>query len=258
LVDLPEGAEATVWYQTAADERCVFTGDPLSADPFGDGCADGGWHAEKPADSSEVTAIKVQIDFAEPLQPGDGVELRYRTRTLVTLPEGAPEVDAPAWNSMVVFTTTDAGDGDLEYETLEPNKAGITFQLPDFKVAVGDVVWIDSDRDGIQDDGELPLDGVTVALFEKDGTKVGETQTDEHGRYLFDELPVGEYYIEFTLTDEQAARFAFTADGAGDDRAADSNADPATGRTPVFRLDRPSDETPEVIEAGDYADQEVI
>lgn len=109
--------------------------------------------------------------------------------------------------------------------------------------AVGDYVWIDANNDGIQDDDEDPLPGVTVELYgvDEEGNRstepIATTVTDEDGRYIFDELPAGDYEIRFILTDEQAALYEFTQHHAGDDAGADSNADPETGWTIRFTLD---------------------
>lgn len=44
-------------------------------------------------------------------------------------------------------------------------------------VSVGDRVWWDSDRDGLQGAGEAPAEGVTVTLYAADGTTVVATTT---------------------------------------------------------------------------------
>lgn len=95
--------------------------------------------------------------------------------------------------------------------------------------AVGDYVWVDANRDGVQDAGEEVLPGVTVELLNAAGTVVGTTTTDAQGRYLFDNLVAGTYQVRFTLTEEQAARYTFTREGAGSSDAADSDAVVQTG-----------------------------
>src|SRR5690625_1463882 len=110
--------------------------------------------------------------------------------------------------------------------------------------AIGDYVWVDTNKDGLQDDGEDPLEGVKVELTDADGEPVTDvfgdevepTFTDSQGRYLFDDLPAGEYKVRFTLTDEQSEKYIFTELNAGDDTAVDSDADPATGWTQVIVL----------------------
>ena len=49
---------------------------------------------------------------------------------------------------------------------------------------VGDFVWSDDDCDGIQDDGEPGLEGVTVILTNPDGSEVSFV-TGSDGRYEF-------------------------------------------------------------------------
>ncbi len=52
-------------------------------------------------------------------------------------------------------------------------------------VQIGNRVWIDADRNGIQDAGELPVAGVTVRLYDAAGTLVGTALTDADGLYTF-------------------------------------------------------------------------
>lgn len=53
-------------------------------------------------------------------------------------------------------------------------------------VEVGNYIWKDSNRDGIQDPGEPPLAGVTVALFENcTGEPIATAITDATGNYYF-------------------------------------------------------------------------
>lgn len=101
--------------------------------------------------------------------------------------------------------------------------------------AIGDYVWIDENRDGIQDDEESPLDGVTVVLYDGEGEELDRTTTDENGRYIFDNLPEGEYQVGFQLTEEQERLYNFTDYNEGDDPAEDSNAGD-NGRSEIFTL----------------------
>jgi hypothetical protein len=51
-------------------------------------------------------------------------------------------------------------------------------------VTIGNFVWIDANRDGIQDVAELPISGVKVSLY-KNGVKIAETTTATNGEYYF-------------------------------------------------------------------------
>jgi uncharacterized repeat protein (TIGR01451 family) len=52
-------------------------------------------------------------------------------------------------------------------------------------VEIGNYVWFDADRDGLQDPGENPVPGVIVELVGADGGVVGTAITDVNGNYYF-------------------------------------------------------------------------
>jgi len=53
-------------------------------------------------------------------------------------------------------------------------------------IEIGNRVWLDGNRDGIQDVSETPISGVTVNLYASDGTTLLATAiTDSTGHYLF-------------------------------------------------------------------------
>ena len=88
------------------------------------------------------------------------------------------------------------------------------------------------DGDGIQDDGELGIQGVTVNLLDADGNVVATTTTDANGNYRFEIGDPGTYVVEFA----PKSGWTFTTKDAGNDDALDSDADPTTGRTPSFTV----------------------
>ncbi|WP_458334947.1 SdrD B-like domain-containing protein [Staphylococcus pseudintermedius] len=61
---------------------------------------------------------------------------------------------------------------------------------------LGDKVWEDLNKDGIQNENEPGIKGVKVTLTKEDGSTV-ETTTDEKGNYKFTELPNGKYKVVF-------------------------------------------------------------
>jgi hypothetical protein len=102
-------------------------------------------------------------------------------------------------------------------------------------VSVGDYVWLDSDRDGIQDAAEKGIPGVTLVLTGPNGpvtdiagNAVGPTVTDADGGYTFANLPVLQAGQDYTVTiDKQASSKALgtlvpTIANVGD-RATDSS-----------------------------------
>jgi hypothetical protein len=94
--------------------------------------------------------------------------------------------------------------------------------------SIGDCVWFDENEDGLQNDGESGVEGVTVTLYDADGNAVATTTTDAECGYLFTGLPPGDYTVTFGDVPEG---MCFVAPGAGDKPARDSDADKKTGET---------------------------
>jgi len=99
--------------------------------------------------------------------------------------------------------------------------------------AVGNYVWIDTNQNGIQDNGEVKLAGVTVNLLDSTGKQIETTTTDANGYYYFDKLCAGTYQMQFILP---AGYEWTTADSTGSTDADNSDANQATGLTAMFTL----------------------
>ena len=136
---------------------------------------------------------------------------------------------------------------------------------------IGDVTWIDSNNNGVQDKGEEPLVGVTVTLFSVDGSgkqtlvktdingdPVVPAVTNEQGWYMFDNLPAGNYQVQFTLTKDQATKYIFTSLKAGKDGAVDSNANPVSGLSDLIVLDDSNKALDKEYRNGDFGASEGI
>ncbi|HCX0979294.1 TPA: MSCRAMM family adhesin SdrD, partial [Staphylococcus aureus] len=64
---------------------------------------------------------------------------------------------------------------------------------------IGNYVWEDTNKNGIQELGEVGVKGVTVVAYDnKTNKEVGRTITDEKGGYLIPNLPNGDYRVEFS------------------------------------------------------------
>jgi uncharacterized repeat protein (TIGR01451 family) len=85
---------------------------------------------------------------------------------------------------------------------------------------LGDYVWLDTNRNGIQDDTEVGVPGVLVTLYRADGTALATDTTDADGFYLFENLAPGSYYVGFA----KPQGYAFTQYDAGSDDGLDSDA----------------------------------
>ena len=95
------------------------------------------------------------------------------------------------------------------------------------KASLGDKVWEDTNKNGIQDAGESGIANVTVKLYTMCRTLVATTTTNSSGIYSFTNLTPGDYYVEFT----KPTGYTFSPKDAGSDDAKDSDADVTTGKT---------------------------
>src|SRR5688500_10120707 len=87
--------------------------------------------------------------------------------------------------------------------------------------SVGDIVWRDTDGDGVHEPGELGIGGVTVRLYDARGTLVDTQVTSATGAWRFDYLRPGEYLLEVT----PPSGMTFTRRGQGSDATRDNDFD---------------------------------
>jgi uncharacterized repeat protein (TIGR01451 family) len=141
----------------------------------------------------------------------------------ITLPNGFKLSNKDAGND-------DTKDSDINPSTLE-SEAVTLHSGQEYKdldgglysiSSIGDRVWLDSNANGIQDDGEVGLKDVDVELLKADESPTGKTlKTDENGNYIFKNLTAGEYKVKFTLP----SGYILSDKKQGDDDAKDSDVD---------------------------------
>lgn len=152
---------------------------------------------------------------------------------------------AASAEALAPYAPTTAGVGDREFDSStweassEPGALGrdgdrdptLDFGFVTKTYAIGDLVWVDENANGRQDDGEPALSGVEVDLLDGEGSVLDSTTTDDAGRYVFDGLSAGNRMVQFTLTTQQSDVYEFTSANVGSGDAADSDADPVDGLT---------------------------
>ncbi|MFS3130110.1 SdrD B-like domain-containing protein [Nocardioides sp. Bht2] len=166
-----------------------------------------------------------------------------------------PAVDSSTWEATStpgLLVTHEAHDPKLDFGFIRE------------AVSVGDYVWEDVDRDGIQDAGEPGIEGVLLELFRSDGNgglvKVTRdvngallpvVRTDEDGAYLFTGLPilpVGESYtVRINKTDADTvtalAPFVPTTEGDNGGDGADDSSTDSSASTADLSVDGSTDRT---------------
>ncbi len=130
---------------------------------------------------------------------------------------------------------TETGEGSHEDDAADADTdLTIDFGFETFITRIGDFVWLDTNRDGLQDPGEPGLGGVPVQLFDGNNNNfLGNTTTAADGFFAFTGLPAGSYYLHFPTT-----LFPYVLTKAEQDPAdlLDSDASVSTGLTPIFTL----------------------
>jgi len=158
-------------------------------------------------------------------------------------------------NEGITYTITPQNQGDDPTIDSDPNITGTTGLIfvgsgepvsnvdvglystpipipPGPQATIGNLVWVDADGDGVQDDGEPGMPGIIVELLNLKGEVVAEVTTDDDGRFEFVVEP-GSYQLSFSTLEEMA----FTLQDEGDDDNRDSDVDPVTGLTTVITVE---------------------
>ncbi|QDT70562.1 Serine-aspartate repeat-containing protein E precursor [Planctomycetes bacterium MalM25] len=157
-------------------------------------------------EASEATVTITDTDAAVDGDAAESITVLFSDLTNVA---GMSAADLSAVTAIEVeFDFTQAGQESLDAQVDVVGIVGFTTKTADFTVlnemSIGDLVWLDSDNDGVADVGEPGISSVAVTLYEdsdSDDSIVGEaiagtTTTDLTGAYLFTGLLPGDYIVQ--------------------------------------------------------------
>ncbi|KJV05266.1 SdrD B-like domain-containing protein, partial [Methylocucumis oryzae] len=198
--------------------------------------------------TSQVTGSDGAYKFTD-LVPGD-----YVVKFIAS--------DGSILSTADVGTTDDLNDSDAGTSgftgtyTLASGDDNISVDAGFYELAsLGDKIWYDKDTDGVQDDNEAGISGLTVNLMgagannifgDGDDEILATDTTDDNGNYLFTGLDPGNYQVQFS----KPAGYVYTQSNQGSDDAKDSDAVVATGRSGTVNLE--SGESDLTVDAGVY------
>lgn len=131
-------------------------------------------------------------------------------------------------SSLFLILFVSCQDGSTPFNPDPQHNANAALQSAE----IGDFVWVDGNRDGIQDEGEPGLPGVRVNLYNCEERLIDSTTTDENGRYHFMELEASQYVVGFVAPEG----YVFSPQDQGDNDQRDSDANVETGKTICFTL----------------------
>ncbi|MDJ1089561.1 SdrD B-like domain-containing protein [Macrococcoides caseolyticum] len=163
--------------------------------------------------------VKINSDGSATVDLGnivkDGYIIKSTANKLAT-PTGARD-----FTSEMSFATVRNGaktqDANTSYIT--SSSAGSTGEGTNAKYSIGDKVWVDTNKDGIQNENGTGLSNVTVNLLDSTGIRIATTTTDSNGNYKFDGLSNGNYQVEVVKPEG----YNFTTPKSGSDDSVDSD-----------------------------------
>jgi len=118
------------------------------------------------------------------------------------------------------------GIGTTQILTLMPQGTLTNVDLGIYEfVTIGDMVWIDSNENGLMDAGEDGLPGVIITLINQNGSAKDMVETDANGKYLIENVIPGMYQLRFDMP----MNFVFTEANVGNDESIDSDASNVSG-----------------------------
>ena len=155
---------------TVSDALITVTGGPLAMLAVGD------------SDSTTFTGVYAltQTDITAGM-------VENTATTEGTDPSGNPVTDTS--DDPQDSTDVDPnGDGNPDDPTVTPLASGSSF---------GSFFWVDIDGDGIKSPDEEPVANADVLIYDTVGNIIAQTKTDENGEFEFNNLPPGDYQLQF-------------------------------------------------------------
>ena len=236
------------------DSATFKVGGTLSGTIYND--ADAWWSFNDGDKPFEGVTVRLLDADGNPVKDSSGADITTKTDadgkyTFTRLPLGSYKVEVVPGEAKVDGTDVNLADykqtygygsstsrsqvgqgklvtpAPIELTAGAPNATKIDFAFVK-PVSLGNFVWFDANKDGIQDADEVGVAGVTVTLdgqldmdvvVDADGNLVKPVTTDANGKYVFTNLLPSDYGVTFTIP----AGYYETVRTAGDDRSVDSD-----------------------------------
>gem|GEM_PF-863403 len=223
-------SDVTVYYSTSGNPCRGEVGGPTT------GCDAPNWSTVPPTPISDVKSFKLEFTGA-PANSYDTKEMVFNMVAPAGLTAGQFAYNSFAWRGYRSDLGTPLG--------AEPNKVGIELGTCT-GASLGDYVWIDTNGDGLQNDGPTGLNDVQMFLYTPgndgvpgtfDDVQLGTTLTamgpgGQSGWYSFPGLAPGDYYVCM----DAPATYSITTPELGGDPTQDSNINPATSCSSLVTL----------------------
>ncbi len=190
------------------------------------------WSETAPEDLSELKSFKVRVKdiFLLPAQT-------LKVAITASVPVGIP-VSAVAWNSFATDVSyTNLSGVKQHLLAVEPEKVGVEIVVNEpGTVKISGYSFVDNNFNGYYENSDDLVNDVAVVLYDEDFNLIRYTSTrtdlsGSNGRYSFENLPAGKYYVKFFIDDE---KLKFTTQRL--DMAEGSKASRKNGLSPLIDL----------------------
>ena len=231
-------------------EKLAFKQDFISADaifPSGYGCLGFGGDGGTPTVGLSSDVLSFRTSIASNFNDFGYI---YTTDSPPTDTNYTPNPAAPNWIydtwyevtvKASVFGATGFGFVNVASVHASPSKTGNNTETitntPCAVGSIGDRVWVDVNKNGVQDAGEVGLAGVIVSLYDGTTNKVlASTITDGYGNYKFSNLQTNVAGINYQVRFSTVPGYQFSPNNGVVSTTNNSDANTATGRTGTITL----------------------
>lgn len=132
------------------------------------------------------TAFDGTVDYAGTSGATGGFGVGQDSRVDVLSPAGWVGAGVIVLDARADAATSSTLSGNFraEWDTIAEVRACVTYTYTEeILVCIGDYVWYDTNKDGIQDPGEQGVAGRTIVVTDANGRPLGTTTTDPNGRW---------------------------------------------------------------------------
>lgn len=141
-------------------------------------------------EEKEIGIISTQVSYNSELQANEKIVL-----TIDTIINTDKIFSKEITNNIVIYgLLQEIPCSDLTYKV----KGKEEIKDPEVTYNIQGIAWVDENKNGLREESEKRLDGITVFLMEeKTGEIASEVQTNENGEYQFENLKQDNYFVVF-------------------------------------------------------------
>jgi len=142
----------------------------------------------KPCDDKILVAVSDPIDSGDVTADTDSAGVRWFSNT-----------NGASCGELRIFDNTSVGGTGAGTFGKVNGLGDLELLCPPAPIEAGNYVWLDENRNGVQDPGEAPISGVTVELRDANHNPISSTITDANGEYYFTGLDGLGFFGDYSI-----------------------------------------------------------